>query len=427
MKLHELKKPTILTDDEKLPENFCPVPWMHMHLETDGSFKTCCRSFESLKDQNGQTYKINKTTIETVWKDGLQSLRDQFSKNERPKQCSVCWREEESGSVSMRKHWLSDHKSIFGWSLDPKIVPKAPTSLDLWLNNTCNLKCRICGPYNSAKWIKEAEDLLNQKLEDPAFHAAKKFTGENFEILKKWLPTVQKVNFFGGEPFLGKEQIEILKAIIDYGNPGYTEISYTTNGTVINQAAFDVWKHFKQIHLVFSVDGIGERFHYQRFPGEWSSVLNTIETVKKTEVNKLTMLVNTTISIYSVYYLDEIVEWFHFAGFKNWQLMINLLFSPEHMSIGILPLEVKEIIAERLKRINLDNSQLIGNSIQSLINFMMTQPSNPELFAKFVSHTKKTDAYRKNDFSKTFPEFYNILKPYILQNDSTEGLTSSYL
>ena len=51
---------------DKLPQNFCILPWTAMEVQPNGTVKPCCMYKDTLKDPNGQEYLIQKNTMEEI-------------------------------------------------------------------------------------------------------------------------------------------------------------------------------------------------------------------------------------------------------------------------------------------------------------------------------------------------------------------------
>ena len=85
--------------------------------------------------------------------------------------------------------------------------------LDLKLGNICNLKCRICGTHSSSKWIAEQQhyDKEDKHEETHIRHSWPETNKEFWQQLEELLPTLEYIDFTGGEPFMIKDQFELLK------------------------------------------------------------------------------------------------------------------------------------------------------------------------------------------------------------------------
>ena len=83
------------------------------------------------------------------------------------------------------------------------------------VTDQCNLRCTYCMPEQGLSWLKKDELLTQDEIHKLIQNLA--FLG------------VKKIRFTGGEPFLRKDFIDIVKNTKSI--PGISEISITTNGT----------------------------------------------------------------------------------------------------------------------------------------------------------------------------------------------------
>ena len=78
---------------------------------------------------------------------------------------------------------------------------------------------------------------------------------------------------------------------------------------------------------------------------------------------------------------------------------LNFVTSPGEYDIRHIPLSVRKIIASQ----NPDVANFI----------MQTVPGCDVYWPKFWQHTKDLDQLRGQSFEDTFPEFYELIKPYV--------------
>lgn len=86
---------------------------------------------------------------------------------------------------------------------DPVAVHVTPRILEVYFDNTCNLKCLYCGPHFSTLW-----DAENVKHGDPAFAKSKNIESNKqklFEWLKLHGHNLTVFNILGGEPLYQPE------------------------------------------------------------------------------------------------------------------------------------------------------------------------------------------------------------------------------
>jgi molybdenum cofactor biosynthesis enzyme MoaA len=404
---------------KQVPDNFCLYPFTHFQLDPDGRARPCCKYKVGDPTWQQDVPKLPDVDITELWEQQeFQDLRDKFLKNERPSWCKACWDEEGAGIKSMRLTKENGGKQHPHATFFHHIPNQYPATLDFKLSNLCNLKCRICTPFLSSQWIKEIKDLKIRDMgavETFTKNSREKFieNPNNIEILKKWAPTVNHLEFYGGEPLMQQEHDSIIEIIYNHGNPSKTSLFYNTNSTIYKERLFEIWKPFQKVIINFSIDDIEQRFEYQRYNAKWSQTLEHIklyqESAKKHNVN-MELRIYVTVGILNVYYLKEFFEKFEVFGIP---ITLNLVHYPHHYAIINLPNAVKDKIKEKLltiKNTNIINSYSL--KIENIINFMYNTDYKKELLNLFFTKTKQHDDYRKESFKDIFPEFYEILKEY---------------
>jgi MoaA/NifB/PqqE/SkfB family radical SAM enzyme len=281
-----------------------------------------------------------------------------------------------------------------------------PTYLDFKLGTVCNLKCRSCSSFSSSKWAAD-EIKLYQRPMNPN-HRSYWIEEQSpiWDDIETVLPSVEHFDFTGGEPFLVKKHFDILKICADRGYAKDITIHYNTNGTVMpTEEMFDIWKQFKNVEIMFSIDGVGDKFEYLRHPGKWDDLLAVFEKVKSLE----TFYVNIcySVTIFNILYVKEFVKWFQQYNLPSDRLYFNLIWKPEYLNIKNLSLESKTKIKLYLNSIDV-NDQYFDDRTDELIKFMFDGGENLE--QEFLSRTAQLDSIRGEDFSKVFPELAEILK-----------------
>jgi len=404
---------------DQIPDNFCLYPFTHFQLDPDGRARPCCKYKVGDPTWQADVPKLPDVNIGELWEqEEFQNLRGQFLRNEKPSGCKACWDEEAAGITSMRLMREQGGKEHPYATFFHHVSRQYPKTLDLKLSNLCNLKCRICTPFLSSQWIKEIKDLEIRDMGDVnsfTRNSKEKFlaNSENVEILKLWAPTIDFLEFYGGEPLMQQEHDTILDIMYNHGNPQKTGLYYNTNSTICKEVLFERWSRFKEIIINFSIDDIGSRFEYERKNAKWEETLHNIKMFKeyaiKHKVN-INLRVYTTVSILNVYYLKEL-----FAEIKklDLQIVLNMVHYPHHYAITIVPDEVKDLFKEKL--LSIDTEGILHKespAIQNVINFMYGEPVNPGLLKTFFEKTHIHDEYRAESFQETFPEFYELIKGY---------------
>jgi MoaA/NifB/PqqE/SkfB family radical SAM enzyme len=121
------------------------------------------------------------------------------------------------------------------------------------------------------------------------------------------LSALKMVHFNGGEPMLSKEHVKFLHAVPDKSQ---VYLNYNTNGTILpNQELQQLWSSFKLVQLDFSIDDIGHRFEYQRYPAQWNNVVKNLQWYIEFAPHNCMFAVNTTVGILNKHNLDNLDHW----------------------------------------------------------------------------------------------------------------------
>ena len=133
-----------MSSPDGVPSTICPLPWLNLSLDVDGSSRPCCKFAHQSANSPYQMANLAESSLDEVWDgEGMQQLRADFRAGIQPQQCSSCWDEEAAGIRSFRQTYHDDR----GITTRPDyngVPPTQPVALDLKLSNACNLRCRIC-------------------------------------------------------------------------------------------------------------------------------------------------------------------------------------------------------------------------------------------------------------------------------------------
>jgi hypothetical protein len=122
----------------------------------------------------------------------------------------------------------------------------------------------MCSPDRSSSWNKDAEVANYQPV------AVSKI---NFDLIRPHLPRVKAISLLGGETFLGSSLEEALDIILAEVNPAGLELVLSTNMTFFpSEKLRENLGRFKEVDIGCSIDAVGERNDYIRFPSKWRAV-----------------------------------------------------------------------------------------------------------------------------------------------------------
>ena len=398
--------------------NFCAMPFFHVAIESNGDVRPCCLG-DPLKNPDGSTLNIAGKSIQEVIDHPTHiKFRESFLKNEQHPSCHQCWGSSHSDIYSGRMTYSTSRK--IGDYTHEIMKGCKPEQKLLWLEikagNRCNLACRICGLWNSAKWLKETYDIKKSRSSDnyPAFKDSPEYA---YNQQSKWIDDInfwknidgfdeiKVIHLMGGEPLMIEEHYEMLKAIADKFDPSKIMIWYNTNGTVIPTAEQEeILSKFQQIHWSLSIDDMGDRFDYQRSGASWSEVKENIPYFFSKD--NYDTVIDATISIYNILTINEFIDELNSMGIAD-------RFQPHFVNskvsstcVRTLKKEVKEQIAEVLRARSSFNSQ----QIEYIINFMLTIDWHSDSMDQQRKYEiDLVDKSRNENFLKVFPEMSRLL------------------
>jgi hypothetical protein len=367
---------------------FCYSPWTNIDISPMGALSPCC------KFQTDSSSKLNiaaNSIKEYQDSEFLQEIKQDFLHNKWPQGCERCRIEEENHIPSKRQldyeRW-KDHYSIY--DIDkPNFITGSVA-----FGNSCNLKCITCNPYASSQWRREYEHIYHIDIKPFVFYK-KDFVTD----LVQSAPDLIHIDIPGGEPFISglKEQKQLLRHYIDRGQACKMSLHYTTNATVYpEQDWWELWKHFKEIDLQISIDGIEQQYEYLRYPAEWNTVLSHLFKYVDAQLRleNFRLSVSHTVSAYNIFYLDKFITWCHNTGLP--QPWLGRVHSPAHMRPTVWPDEAKQKIVTHL-----NNS--VNQQAKDWSNLISNQDDS-DLFGKFRSALHQHDQYRNLNFKSVFPE-----------------------
>tara|TARA_B110000858_G_scaffold190067_1_gene237544 strand:+ start:5821 stop:7131 length:1311 start_codon:yes stop_codon:yes gene_type:complete len=426
----------------KMTKTFCALPWVQVATYPDGSVPLCCMSQKTDKTKN-----LNNTNLEDlVNSDQFKQVRLDMLKGKENAACKVCYNEERSGLTSYRmnqnEEWNrrispSELMEIVQGTEEDGTIPFNPYSFDLRLGNTCNLKCVMCQPQDSSKWVADNTILAKITTQGDNEGGAKRlfedkekyYDKENYEWYKKdnflkplleRSKNIQNMIFAGGEPLFIKEHRDIIKALVASGASYNIQLNYHTNGTVYDEEIIELWSHFKHVSLYFSLDSMERVNRYVRYPSMWNTIVKNMHKYDQNCPDNMDMSFLATISNLSIWYLPEFMEWiteqnYMRITFKNGPgenpgtLYKGMVHWPELLSPKVLPQKVKDAITKKLEpffNYYSDTLQFFGGT-QGIIETMNSEDLSYRL-PELKEYLENLDNIRNLDYKETFKELIHL-------------------
>lgn len=305
--------------------------------------------------------------------------------------CWPCQGNEQAGLTSFRTG------SLMGYGVETDLP--GPKRLDLMFDISCNLACRTCGPHSSSLWQKhlKSNNIAFKSINDTAK------TDEMIAILKTLdLSRLETVVFCGGETLLGQgywSVAELLLELVPNAKQQLT-VCFQTNGTqTISSRNLETVSKFKAVKLNVSIDGVGERFEYLRWPASWNQVTDNLAQLLDSCPDNVEFLIEETVSIFNLYYTHELRKWAagNFSITKA-QYPIHVSSHPANKIFS-----VAHVTQEYVDALTDEYKLLLPRDWQE----------NPAKIQEMISTINQFDKIRQQDWQQTFPEVANFYRRYI--------------
>jgi MoaA/NifB/PqqE/SkfB family radical SAM enzyme len=411
-------------------------PFTGLATREDGAIKVCCRSQPIGWIQN--------ESLEEAWNNvRMKEVRRQVLNDERPDVCKPCFDLEDQGVQSLRQRHIEGvipeaRINLYPDALDALeddyTMPFEFPTMEIKLNNLCNLKCRMCNPLDSTQWKdwdqvtefykKENNYLIPtvEKLVDtPGKYIGPFDDSDNWwASFEKLLPHFRRVEFAGGEPLMDPYHYKILDRLAEHGNN--IELKYATNGTTLGikggRTIHDYWPKFKSIAVNVSIDGIHDVYEYIRGNGKFSEVEENVK-VFKTFPNVSRVVGAFTVQANNILQICDVIDYFlNDMGIVFYSHRVNY---PMSLSAQVLPPELKQRVIgdlEDMKIKVLDYAVIQNNDllkkvtlqqIQDNINFLESKCMYESHWQDCIRFNRALDKTRNQDFLKANPDFKNYV------------------
>jgi len=417
----------------QISKTFCMHPFTGLATREDGAIQVCCRSHP--------IGNIQDNTLEEIWNnDNMKRIRQQVLHGERPPECAPCFNLEDQGVESLRQRHITGvipesritlyPHAMNGMDSDFSMPFEFPT-MEIKLNNLCNLKCRMCHPMDSTSWndweeVKEfyvkENNFMVKAIED--LNLMRKPYLDKFDDNPNWwdsfeklLPYFRRVEFAGGEPLMDPQHYRILDMLAPYGKD--IEIKYATNLTTLgksNHTIWEYWPKFKSVAVNVSIDGVGVSYEYIRGNASWAELVNNIKQIQ-TIPNISRIVGAVAVQVSNALVLDKMIK--SFLDDLGIVFYTNMVQYPNVLSVQVLPIEIKELVVEKLKAVRQlvpefklvkqhpMLEELTHKQIDGIINFILAK-DNTHLWNDCVEYNRRLDVTRDQSFFDVTPEF----KPY---------------
>lgn len=381
-------------------EHFCIAPFQSTRQNAHGQNSPC--AFGAGEWRQGEL-----TPAERWHSVELNQLRQEFIDGKKPAACHRCWAEEKSGKISLRQRQYEYFPNDYTDFIKSGKWVSGPKTAVFKSSNICNLACRSCAGWDSNSFTKEGQhyadtyqtkSLINPDKLHNRFIPRLPPKHMDFMAYTDIADNLEKIDFFGGEPFLNITQLDLLEYLVQKGLSQRITLFYSTNCTNHPTDRLKrAWNNFKRVEISMSIDGIGNQFEYLRYPGKWNDaveVLDHILSLKDTLDCEVYTMAGLTYSLLNVWDADNIHSW---LTDRIGPIYVNMVNSPDYLSLHCAPESVKLAIRNHIKH-------------PEVLGYLDIKPSNSLLWKQFIIWTKRQDLYRQQNLATVAPEFFELIK-----------------
>lgn len=393
----------------------CQLKWAWSTVSlVNGQTQSCHRTDPHLFDIN--TFNFHNTTEKI-------KQRELMLDGKWPYQgCEYCKNIEDTGIGQSDRQFFLNVPDITPKELefDNKITTVTPTILEVYLDNTCNLKCIYCIPELSSRIDYELKKY--GRFEKNGLILESKFKrSEQFDYIEenfwKWMinnsSTLTRLHLLGGEPFYQKQFDKFIEFFNNNPCP-LLEFNIVTNLMLPFEQLiryilvfYELLKirHLKRLDITVSIDCWGEEQEYVRYGldlAKWEKNFNYLISQKWIKLN-----INSTISALTIKTMSELIlklnDW-------NKERKIEHYFSttiyPSYMHPSILgPNEFKNEFNEILNL--METATWRGTHakqyMEGIAATIKNSHSNPQEILKLITFLDENDRRRGTNWKILFP------------------------
>jgi hypothetical protein len=283
-----------------------------VHLRLDSSYagttgvSPCCKFYYEEWDRINPDNGVADGILPALNTGPFRDIRRDMLANKPIKGCVNCYSDEAAGLESMRTNSNSTYKlkDLENTYLHTKFI-------EVSLDNTCNLECKMCSSFNSTK-LRKRDEILGYYV-----HPNMGFDPDLLDELD--LTHVEHIKMVGGEPLLSRNHLPFLKKFPDVGR---LSLVYNTNATILPEGeAKLLMAEAKELNFIISCDGIYKYNDYQRFGSDFETIISNAKVIRASfdNINRFTFL--NTFTLLNLNNYADTIQWFkdnNLETFSNW-------------------------------------------------------------------------------------------------------------
>lgn len=401
-----------------------------------------CRWMEDKK--NPIVSDLNQKDFLSYFQKEMSALRLKMLHGEHISSCDQCAKMEEHGKISGREKQLlkvgikldnfekTFRSSTFYDEFEKSSNHRGDTQLwpqdwQIDLGNYCNSGCVFCSPIYSSKLANEFKKLgLIEELPPKNWTDDDEAVDRFVELLSQ-SKKLSYLHFLGGETLITPAFKKILLKLIEKGLHTNTSIGFTTNLTVWDESIVHLLKQYKEVNLGMSIECLHPINDYLRWPSKIEKVKEILEKwIQLGRQQNWLIQFRITPTLFSVAHIKTIYDYAYTydVGVES----CNFLYNPSFMRMSVLPIDVRQDIANELqywinsKKLLFSEERIINTrdpnkakdyilqDAMSYVDYLQNGPDESSSWPDLVSYLKKLEGSRKNSILDYAPEYEKFLR-----------------
>lgn len=371
----------------------------HLAIVSSNAIIAPCCQFKDFRQPNKYKTVFNQDSLDDVLTSGFwQSVRDNLENGTKIPSCSGCWANEEAGAVSKRQ-WANSSMEV--------LHPNTVEDLEIGLDYTCNMMCRICKPAQSSKW--------NQSPVAAKLYARRPAIYNTIDNVKEYqtklrslvensnLKNVRRVRLVGGEPFYSKNFEWFVDKLAAETNIAELEFAVNTNGSIIpKDTILEKFFQMKKVSIDFSIDAVGDLASCTRWGVEWAIIEENVKRwvqLAKSHKN-IKLSIHSTLSILNINRIQEIID---FCDSNDLIFGFSNLEDPDYLNYCQIPSELRHAWT-------VSSSKQVPYLINDLNTSITKSTMSKNKLYDFLYFTEVLDEHQGLTFAKVNPEIIEIAK-----------------
>jgi len=343
----------------------------------------------------------------------LTDIRESLKNNIKHKICDICWKAEANGLTSWR---LTEEGLIPPHIKNIDDFKTQVTRLEIKLDNTCDLACIYCGPWDSTTWQKEHKKhkFHNYEIDDLQLNLQDKIIN-TIKTIGQYNKTLE-IGFVGGEPFLSKHLKDgKFKKFVDAyfataGVAASLTLKFVTNANTPTKILSKTLKTLEQtkrqypnlnIHVALSLESTKQYTEVSRFGSTWDHVDTNIRTWLS--YNWINITINTAFNSLTLADLPNFIDYLKdvFAHRKI-SISPNIVYWPVGLTPSVLPVEYQTIINVAIEKLSTMQNMFVDDNdcgydrfMRTLIDIKTSLGTTPQYLVDYQRHIDYITKIRK--------------------------------